>query len=139
MLSSEEKTTVPALISYVNSDLFTLSNISSKVTLEIPDRVDIIGQTAQWETIIDYLPFKFFQVIESYPNMYTIENFDKKYIRNPKLCSYERYDTTNMWRPLMIINKCPDITKFDFDFIRYYNIQTFSNVLSVLIARVQNE
>lgn len=143
MMTSDVKTLVPSLIDYINSDLFTLENISSSVILQKQNDKDSNSQkddvnASQWEAVINYLPLRFYQIIESYPNMYTIEEFDKKYLRNPKLCAYERYDTTNMWRPLMILNRCPTISRFDFKFIRYYNIKTFSRVLSVLISRVQN-
>ena len=143
MMTSDVKTLVPSLIDYINSDLFTLENISSSVILQQQNDEDSNSQkddvnASQWEDVINYLPLRFYQIIESYPNMYTIEEFDKKYLRNPKLCAYERYDTTNMWRPLMILNRCPTISRFDFKFIRYYNIKTFSRVLSVLISRVQN-
>ena len=138
MMTSDEKTLNPSLIQYINSDLFTLDNISSSVTLTIPDGVSIDGSIEKWETVVNYLPLKFYKLIEAYPNMYSIEEFDKKYIRNPKLCAYERYGLTNMWRPLMILNRCPTINRFDFEFIRYYNITEFSNVLSVLISRAKN-
>lgn len=138
MMTSDEKTLNPSLIQYINSDLFTLDNISSSVTLTIPDGVSIDGSIEKWETVVNYLPLKFYKLIESYPNMYSIEEFDKKYIRNPKLCAYERYGLTNMWRPLMILNRCPTINRFNFEFIRYYNITEFSNVLSVLISRAKN-
>lgn len=143
MMTSDVKTLVPSLIDYINSDLFTLENISSSVILQQQNDKDSNSQkddvnASQWEAVINYLPLRFYQIIESYPNMYTIEEFNKKYLRNPKLCAYERYETTNMWRPLMILNRCPTISRFDFEFIRYYNIKTFSRVLSVLISRVQN-
>lgn len=138
MMTSDEKTLNPSLIQYINSDLFTLDNISSSVTLTIPDGISIDGSIEKWETVVNYLPLEFYKLIESYPNMYSIEEFDKKYIRNPKLCAYERYGLTNMWRPLMILNRCPTINRFDFEFIRYYNITEFSNVLSVLISRAKN-
>lgn len=138
MMTSDEKTLNPSLIQYINSDLFTLDNISSSVTLTIPDGVSIDGSIEKWETVVNYLPLEFYRLIESYPNMYSVEEFDKKYIRNPKLCAYERYGLTNMWRPLMILNRCPTINRFDFEFIRYYNITEFSNVLSVLISRAKN-
>lgn len=139
MLTSDQKTLVPSLLNYVNSDLFTLDNISSSMTLTVPSGTNIDGTLEKWDIIINYLPLKFYKLIESYPDIYTIEKFDKKYIRNPKMCAYDKYGSTNMWRPLMILNRCPSIMKFNFEFIRYYNIATFSNVLSVLISRVQNE
>ena len=135
MMDSDQKTLLPSLIEYINSDLFTLDNISSSETLQVQNTD---GSLAKWDAIISYLPLKFFQIIESYPDMYTTEVFDKKYKRNPKLCAYEKYDSTNMWRPLMILNRCPNIRFFDFQFIRYYNIAKFTEVLSVLISRVQN-
>ena len=138
MMTSDEKTLNPSLIQYINSDLFTLDNISSSVTLTIPDGVSNDGSIEKWETVVNYLPLEFYKLIESYPNMYSVEEFDKKYIRNPKLCAYERYGLTNMWRPLMILNRCPTINRFNFEFIRYYNITEFSNVLSVLISRAKN-
>lgn len=138
MMTSDEKTLNPSLIQYINSDLFTLDNISSSVTLTIPAGVSIDGSIEKWETVVNYLPLEFYRLIESYPNMYSVEEFDKKYIRNPKLCAYERYGLTNMWRPLMILNRCPTINRFNFEFIRYYNITEFSNVLSVLISRAKN-
>ena len=138
MMTSDEKTLNPSLIQYINSDLFTLDNISSSVTLTIPNGVSIDGSIEKWETVVNYLPLEFYKLIESYPNMYSVEEFDKKYIRNPKLCAYERYGLTNMWRPLMILNRCPTINRFDFEFIRYYNITECSNVLSVLISRAKN-
>ncbi len=135
MMSSDEKTLLPSLLKYINSDLFTLNNISSSITLVKPeDDVNV-----KWNIIIDYLPLKFYRIIDSISGIYTIEKFDKKYRMNPKLCAYERYDTTNMWRPLMILNKCPSILDFNFEFIRYYDIEKFTNILSVLISRVQSE
>ena len=135
MMSSDEKTLLPSLLKYINSDLFTLNNISSSITLVKPeDDVNV-----KWNIIIDYLPLRFYRIIDSISGIYTIEKFDKKYRMNPKLCAYERYDTTNMWRPLMILNKCPSIMDFNFELIRYYDIEKFTNILSVLISRVQSE
>lgn len=147
-MTSDEKTVVPALLNYIRSDLFTFGNLSSNVTLTIPSETTIVkadeliedenNPSTSWKSVISYLPLEFYRLIESYPNMVTTEEFDKKYIRNPKMCAYERYGSTNMWRPLMILNRCPTINDFNFDkFIRYYNITTFSNVLSVIISRAQ--
>lgn len=137
-MDSEIKTITPSLINYINSDLFTLQNISSSVNLSTPSEIDeISNDVKKWEVVVDYLPLKFYRVIESYPDIYTLEKFDKKYIRNPKMCAYDRYGITNMWRPLMILNRCPSIMKFDFEYIRYFNISKFTSILSVLISRVK--
>lgn len=138
MMTSDEKTLLPSLLNYINSDLFTFDNISSSVTLVRPIDSSNIS-LAKWDVVISYLPLKFYQIIDSINGIYTIEEFDKKYIRNPKMCAYDRYDTTNMWRPLMILNRCPTIMDFNFKFIRYYDIEKFTNILSVLISRVQSE
>lgn len=140
-MTSDEMTLLPSLLKYIRSDLFTLGNISSSITLttntdeqqEVEDELN----SHRWESVISYLPLEFFRLIESYPDMYTVEKFDPKYVRNPKLCAYDRYGSTNMWRPLMILNRCPTITRFNFPFIRYYNIERFSSILSVLIVRCQ--
>lgn len=142
-MTSDEKTTVPSLLKYIHSDLFTLGNISTSTILNVgtdtqPSTDEIYVPDQRWETVIKYLPLEYYRMIESYPDMYYVEEFDKKYIRNPKMCAYEKYGSTNMWRPLMILNRCPSITEFNFDFIRYYNITTFSKVLSVLISRQQH-
>ena len=136
MMTSDEKTLLPSLLNYINSDLFTFDNISSSVTLVRPIDSSNIS-LAKWDVVINYLPLKFYQIIDSINGIYTIEEFDKKYIRNPKMCAYDRYDTTNMWRPLMILNRCPTIMDFNFKFIRYYDIEKFTNILSVLISRVE--
>lgn len=136
MMTSDQKTLIPSLISYINSDLFTLSNISDEVTLGVQKDNDTLDQ---WDVIVSYLPLKFYRIIESYPDIYSYEEFDKKYIRNPKMCAYDRYGTTNMWRPLMILNRCPSITRFDFPYIKYFNINALQSILSVLISRVQNK
>lgn len=136
MMTSDEKTLIPSLINYINSDLFTLKNISNEVTLRVYHQPD--GTLDQWDAIISYLPLNFYRIIESYPDIYTYEEFDPKYKRNPKRCAYDKYGSTNMWRPLMILNRCPTINRFDFDFIRYYNINAFQSILSVLISRVRN-
>lgn len=138
-MNSDVKTIVPSLIEYINSDLFTLENISDTISLS-NNKISSVStiSTDTWDIVISYLPLEFYKLIESYSNIYTIEEFDKKYIRNPKLCAYDKYGLTNMWRPLMILNRCPTITRFNFDFIRYYNINVFSNIISVLISRVQN-
>ena len=137
-MTSDEKTLLPSLLNYINSDLFTFDNISSSVTLvKSNDQSNI--SIAKWDVVINYLPLKFYQIIDSINGMYTIEEFDKKYIRNPKMCAYDRYGSTNMWRPLMILNRCPTIMDFNFKFIRYYDIEKFTNILSVLISRVQSE
>lgn len=143
MMTSDEKTLIPSLINYINSDLFTLENISSEVTLEVQkydknedNEIELFSK--EWGVIVSYLPLKFYRIIESYPDIYTYEEFDKKYIRNPKKCAYDRYGSTNMWRPLMILNRCPSITRFNFPYIKYFNIATLTSVLSVLISRVRN-
>lgn len=136
MMTSDEKTLLPSLLDYINSDLFTIDNISSSITLVKP--IENASDTpAKWETVLDYLPLKFYRIIDSINGITSIEKFDKKYIRNPKMCAYERYETTNMWRPLMILNRCPTIMDFNFEFIRYYDIEKFTNILSVLISRVE--
>lgn len=135
-MNSDQKTSISSLIALNASDLFTLKNISSSVVLSVDDEENMMSR---WESIISMLPLEFFRIIESYPNMITIEKFDRKYARNPKLCAYERYGMTNMWRPLMILNRCPTITRFSFQFIKYYNIEKLAEVLSVLMARVNND
>lgn len=137
MMTSDEKTLLPSLINYINSDLFTLDNISSSIILAKP--VDDPKLFDKWEIVTKYLPLRFYQIIESIRDISMLEKFDKKYIRNPKMCAYERYGTTNMWRPLMILNRCPTIMDFNFEYIYYYNIEKFTNILSVLISRVQSE
>ena len=136
-MTSDEKTYVPSLLANIRSDLFTLDNISKSVRLvqEESLRVDDELRAKEWEAVIGYLPLEFFRLVESYPNMYTLEKFDAKYAQNPKMCAYDRYGITNMWRPLMILNRCPSITRFRFNFIKYYNIEQLTSVLSVLIAR----
>ncbi len=137
IMTSDEKTIIPSLINYINSDLFTLGNISSSVKLTIPNDAD--NSSTSWESVVSYLPLKFYRLIESYQDIYSIEKFDNKYIRNPKMCAYERYGSTNMWRPLMILNRCPTINRFNFEFIRYYDITKFTSIVSVLMSRVQND
>jgi hypothetical protein len=138
MMSSEVKTLVPSLINYIKSDLFTFDNISSNITLEVSKPDILENDISQWDVVISYLPLKFFDIIESIPDMVVNEEFNsKKYLRNPKRCAYDKYGTTNMWRPLMILNKCPTIQDFNFKFIKYYNIEKFTNILSILISRIQ--
>lgn len=139
MMTSDQKTLVPSLLKYIDSDLFTFDNISSSVTL-VADEPDILGNDiSKWDVVVSQLPLKFFNVINDISGISTVEDFDPKYIRNPKKCAYERYGSTNMWRPLMILNKCPTIMDFNFKYIKYYNIEKFTNILSVLISRVQSE
>ena len=138
-MTSDQKTLVPSLLKYIDSDLFTFDNISSSVTL-VADEPDILGNDiSKWDVVVSQLPLKFFNVINDISGISTVEDFDPKYIRNPKKCAYERYGSTNMWRPLMILNKCPTIMDFNFKYIKYYNIEKFTNILSVLISRVQSE
>ena len=137
-MTSEIKTLMPSLINYIKSDLFTFENISSNITLEISTPKKKKNDMSKWDIVISYLPLKFFNIIESIPDMIITEEFDdKKYLRNPKKCAYDKYGLTNMWRPLMILNKCPRIQDFDFKFIKYYNIEKFTNILSILISRIQ--
>ena len=138
MMTSDAKTLVPSLIKYIESDLFTFKNISSSVTLVAPE-YDILNNLAMWDVVVSYLPLKFYKIIDTIPDMIQVEEFDPKYIRNPKKCAYDKYKTTNMWRSLMILNRCPTIMDFNFKYIRYYNIEKFSNILSLLISRVQSE
>lgn len=165
MMTSEQMSVLPSLIEYINSDLFTLENISSKVKLsKLKEESSIIVEETNtvwvqyqdelgmkqyrranadesmdsWLAVTQYLPLKFYRMIESYNEMYHTEQFDPKYICNPKLYAYEKYESTNMWRPIMILNRCPTITRFNFEWIRYYDINQFSNILSVLISRVKN-
>lgn len=132
MMTSDEKTLLPSLLSYTKSDLFTMQNITSPTTLQITTDTDTIKK---WDIVITHLSIEFARMIESETGMYTIEKFDKKYTMNPKMCAYEKYGLTNMWRPLMILNRCASIMDFDFDYIRYFNINRFQDVMSVLISR----
>lgn len=132
MISSDEKTLLPSLLSYTKSDLFTLENISSPITLKIQTDDDTIKK---WDSIVTYLPMEFAQMIENTDGIYTLEKFDKKYSMKPKMCAYDKYGITNMWRPLMILNRCPSIMDFDFDYIRYFNMNVFQSTMSVLISR----
>jgi hypothetical protein len=128
-MNSDEKTKVLDLLRLERSDLFTFQNITKSVKLSTPD-------SEPWYAVIQMLPLEFYRIIENYPNMYTTEKFDIKYIRNPKKCAYDRYGTTNMWRPLMILNRCPSINDFNFEYIRYFNIENFQKIISVLISRM---
>jgi hypothetical protein len=71
--------------------------------------------------------------------MYRVEKFDKtKYACNPKKYAYDKYGLTNMWRPIMILNKCPTITDFDMEYIKYYDMTNFSKIMSIFISRMQH-
>lgn len=128
-------TLLPYLLNLEKSDLFTFKNIAKSVKLNTDTNAD--GEA--WYAVIQLLPLSFYRIIESIPDMYTIEKFDYKYSRNPKRCAYDRYGTTNMWRPLMILNRCPKITSFKFEYIRYFNIEKFSNIMSTLMSRIEME
>lgn len=128
-MNSDEKTKVLDLLRLERSDLFAFQNITKSVKMSTPD-------SEPWYAVIQMLPLEFYRIIENYPNMYTTEKFDIKYIRNPKKCAYDRYGTTNMWRPLMILNRCPSINDFNFEYIRYFNIENFQKIISVLISRM---
>lgn len=130
-MTSDEKTLVQDLLSLERSDLFTFQNITKSIKLSTTN-ID----SEPWYAVIEMLPLNFYRIIESIPNMYTTERFDPKYIRNPKRCAYDRYGTTNMWRPLMILNRCPSITRFNFEFIRYFNIEKLQSIISILMSRM---
>lgn len=130
-MTSDEKTTVTDLLALERSDLFTFKNMTSSVKLANPD-----PESEPWYAVVEMLPLEFYRIIEGIPNMYTTEKFDPKYIRNPKKCAYDRYGTTNMWRPLMILNRCPSINVFKFEYIRYFNIEQFQRIISVLMSRM---
>ena len=58
MMTSDVKTLVPSLIDYINSDLFTLENISSSVILQQQNDEDSNSQkddvnASQWEAVIN--------------------------------------------------------------------------------------
>jgi hypothetical protein len=129
-MTSEEKTLVRELIKLERSDLFTFQNVTTSVKLTNPD------SEQSWYAVIDMLPLQFYRIIEGIPDMYTVEKFDKKYVRNPKKCAYDRYGMTNMWRPLMILNRCPSINVFDFEYIRYFNIEKLQSIMSALMSRM---
>lgn len=148
-MTSDEKTSVSSLMNYIHSDLFTIGNISKSVTLQATQTepmVDGYQPPNSWEAVINYLPLEFFEMIESYnaintptTRMYSVEKFDKtKYICNPKKYAYDKYGLTNMWRPIMILNKCPTITDFDMDYIKYYDMTNFSKIMSIFISRMQH-
>jgi hypothetical protein len=145
-MTSDEKTSISSLLNYENSDLFTIGNISKQVTLHASrSNLTVDGYTPpnSWISVIQYLPLEFFSMIESYniydsSKMYNVEKFDHKYAHNPKLYVYDKYGITNMWRPIMILNKCPSIIDFDFDYIKFYDMNRFENLMSVLISRMQH-
>jgi hypothetical protein len=148
-MTSDEKTSVPSLMNYIHSDLFTIGNISKSVTLKKTQTEPMVNgyqPPNSWEAVINYLPLEFFEMIESYntmntptTKMYQVEAFDKtKYRFNPKKYAYDKYGLTNMWRPIMILNKCQSILEFDMDYIKYYDMTNFSKIISVFISRMQH-
>ena len=153
-MTSDEKTSIPSLLKYETSDLFTIGNISKSIIANLQnDEVQLILKNAKdvtyvpthrWEVVLNYLPLEFYRMIETYQtstneHMYDVEDFDPKYLCNPKKYAYDKYGMTNMWRPIMILNRCANITDFNFKFIRYYNIQPFSKIMSVLISRMKHD
>jgi hypothetical protein len=64
-----------------------------------------------------------------------IEKFDPKYAYNPKLYAYDKYGITNMWRPIMILNKCVSILDFNMEYIRYFDTENFTKMIAILISR----
>lgn len=148
-MTSDEKTSVSSLMNYIHSDLFTIGNISKSVTLQTNQTEPMVNgyqPPNSWEAVINYLPLEFFEMIESYnaintptTRMYSVEKFDKtKYTCNPKKYAYDKYGLTNMWRPIMILNKCPSIIDFDMDYIKYYDMTNFSKIMSIFISRMQH-
>ncbi len=143
-MTSDEKTSIPSLLSYINSDLYTIGNISESATLTVSQTEPMVNNYQppnKWEIITKYLPLDFYELLNSYNvggNLYRYEDFDAKYKYNPKLYSYDKYGITNMWRLIMILNKCPSILEFDFKRIRYYDMTTLSNIMSILISRAQH-
>ena len=154
-MTSDEKTLIPSLLKCENSDLYAIGNISKSIVLNLQNddvRKMILNSENvpyipphRWEAIISYLPLEFYRLIESYnlgvgKKMFYTEEFDyKNYKCNPKKYCYDKYGMTNMWRPIMILNRCPNITEFNFRFIRYYDIENFSKIMSVLISRMQHD
>lgn len=163
LLTSDEKTVIPSLLNYESSDLFKIGNISKSITVNLQndeikamlndlyrkrkngDELPPYIPPHRWEVVLNYLPLEFYRLIESYQlenneRMYYIEDFNQMtYACNPKKYAYDKYGITNMWRPIMILNRCANITDFNFKFIRYYDIKNFSKVMSVLISRVQHD
>lgn len=144
-MTSDEKTSISSLLEYINADLYTLGNISNSTTLRVPQTEAYLGAylpPTNWEVVLNYVPLEFFHMIESYNNtgkMYQIEEFNKeKYQCNPKLYAYDKYGVTNMWRPIMILNRCPSIMEFKFDYIKYYDINYFSKLMAILISRMEH-
>ena len=85
MMTSDQKTLVPSLIKFINSDLFTFKNISSSVTL-VANEPDIEGNDlSKWDVVISQLPLKFFDIINSIDDISTTENFDLKYVCGAQL------------------------------------------------------
>lgn len=163
MMTSDEKTVIPSLLKYESSDLFTIGNISKSITVnlqnddvramlnDIANRINNGDELPpyipphRWEVVLNYLPLEFYRLIESYQlnnneRMFYVEDFNYKLYRcNPKRYAFDKYGITNMWRPIMILNRCANITDFNFKFIRYYDIKNFSKVMSVLISRMQHD
>jgi hypothetical protein len=146
-MTSDEKTSISSLLKYINSDLYTIGNISESITLTVPRRkeeemVDNYISPNQWEVIIKYLPLEFYEMLNSYNSngkLFRYEDFDeKKYSYHPKRYAYDKYGLTNMWRPIMILNKCPSILDFKFERIRYYDMTELTKLMSVLISRAQH-
>ena len=145
-MTSDEKTSIASLLQYINSDLYTIGNISENITLTVPrdkndKMVDSYIAPNQWEIITKYLPLDFYEMLHSYntnSRLYRYEDFDPKYNYNPKRYAYDKYGLTNMWRPIMILNKCPTILDFKFKRIRYYDMSELTRLMSVLISRAQH-
>jgi len=144
MMTSEQKTSISSLMDYINSDLYAIGNISNTTTLTVPQTEQLRGTYLppnKWEIVLNYIPLEFFQLIQTYDeygNMINYEPFDQaKYKHNPKLYAFDKYGLTNMWRPIMILNRCPSILDFDFKIIRYFDIKNFSMLMAILISRME--
>lgn len=132
MMTSDVKTNLSSLINHQRSDMFSIDNISSLKTVSIQGDSNI-----EFEVNMNLIPMEFYRLIESRPNMFTVEKFDKKFMYDPKGCAYARYGITNLWRPLLILNRCRSAMDFNLDRIRYFNIENLSDIMAILIGRKQ--
>ena len=108
-MNSEIKTLLPSLINYINSDLFTLSSISSSITLSTQESSS--DDKHSWDAVVSYLPLKFYRIIESYPNMITYESFNKKRKKQIAFEEYDYYEVLMKEEQNKQINKQDDVVK----------------------------
>ena len=93
----------------------------------------LVGDTSKMVLANESIITKYEKCLEQYVTTYTFsQQEERKYFYNPKLLSFDLYDTTELWFMLLRLNEMYSTTQFNINPIKIYTTNVVGAIEAIL-------